>query len=134
MIKAIFLILTEHWSPIVQKRWNQQNKQLNMLGKTAFYACSNGRSPVKIKEIIDELELDMYVVYNGQLVLLQIARLSTTLLNKKYWNILLNLQMRTIDKSFWCEKSVRWINDDAIRTIDFIKRLVSFYRVNSRYV
>lgn len=81
--------------------------------------CSNGRSPVKIKEIIDELELDMYVVYNGQLVLLQIARLSTTLLNKKYWNILLNLQMRTIDKSFWCEKSVRWINDDAIRTIDF---------------
>ena len=44
--------------------------------------CSNGRSPVKIKEIIDELELDMYVVYNGQLVLLQIARLSTTLLNK----------------------------------------------------
>lgn len=38
MIKAIFLILTEHWSPIVQKHWNQQNKQLIMLGKTAFYA------------------------------------------------------------------------------------------------
>ncbi|BDP78209.1 hypothetical protein EfmAA242_24370 [Enterococcus faecium] len=29
---------------------------------------ASGRSPVKIKEIIDELELDMYVVYNGQLV------------------------------------------------------------------
>ena len=29
---------------------------------------ATGRSPVKIKEIIDELELDMYVVYNGQLV------------------------------------------------------------------
>ncbi len=47
MIKAIFLILTEHWSPIVQKRWNQQNKQLNMLGKRHFMRCSNGAQPSK---------------------------------------------------------------------------------------
>lgn len=55
---------------------NNQSKALESTKKAINYARKNGilcgvatgRSPIRIKEIIDELELDMYVVYNGQLV------------------------------------------------------------------
>ncbi len=55
---------------------NNQSKALESTKKAINYARKNGilcgvatgRSPIRIKEIIDDLELDMYVVYNGQLV------------------------------------------------------------------
>ncbi len=55
---------------------NDRSKALASTKRAISYARKNGilcgvatgRSPVKIKEVIDELELDMYVVYNGQLV------------------------------------------------------------------
>jgi Cof subfamily protein (haloacid dehalogenase superfamily) len=36
--------------------------------KGILCGVATGRSPVRIKHLIDELELDMFVVYNGQLV------------------------------------------------------------------
>lgn len=69
MIKAIFFDID---GTLV----NNQSKALESTKKAINYARKNGilcgvatgRSPIRIKEIIDELELDMYVVYNGQLV------------------------------------------------------------------
>ncbi|MBU5588087.1 HAD-IIB family hydrolase, partial [Enterococcus sp. S125_ASV_20] len=69
MIKAIFFDID---GTLVTNR----SKALESTKQAIEYARKNGilcgvatgRSPVKIKEIIDELELDMYVVYNGQLV------------------------------------------------------------------
>lgn len=69
MIKAIFFDID---GTLV----NDRSKALASTKRAISYARKNGilcgvatgRSPVKIKEVIDELELDMYVVYNGQLV------------------------------------------------------------------
>lgn len=69
MIKAIFFDID---GTLV----NNQSKALDSTKKAINYARKNGilcgvatgRSPIRLKEIIDELELDMYVVYNGQLV------------------------------------------------------------------
>ncbi|WP_165003899.1 MULTISPECIES: Cof-type HAD-IIB family hydrolase [unclassified Enterococcus] len=69
MIKAIFFDID---GTLVTNR----SKALKSTKQAISYARKNGilcgvatgRSPVRIKEIIDDLELDMYVVYNGQLV------------------------------------------------------------------
>lgn len=69
MIKAIFFDID---GTLV----NDQSKALDSTKQAITYARKNGilcgvatgRSPVRIKEVVDELELDMYVVYNGQLV------------------------------------------------------------------
>lgn len=69
MIKAIFFDID---GTLV----NDQSKALDSTKRAISYARKNGilcgiatgRSPVKIKEVTDDLELDMYVVYNGQLV------------------------------------------------------------------
>lgn len=101
MIKAIFFDIDGTLVTNRSKALESTKQAINYARKNGILCgVATGRSPIKIKEIIDDLELDMYVVYNVNWFLLQIERLSTTLLNKKYWNILLNLQMLTIDKSF----------------------------------
>ncbi|OTP09678.1 HAD superfamily hydrolase [Enterococcus sp. 10A9_DIV0425] len=70
MIKAIFFDIDGTLVNDQSKALESTKQAINYLRKNGILCgVATGRSPVRIKEIIDELDLDMYVVYNGQLVL-----------------------------------------------------------------
>ncbi|WP_206856519.1 Cof-type HAD-IIB family hydrolase [Candidatus Enterococcus mangumiae] len=69
MIKAVFFDIDGTLVNNQAKALASTKDAIGQLQKKGILCgVATGRSPVKIKEVIDELELDMFVVYNGQLV------------------------------------------------------------------
>ncbi|AUB51919.1 MULTISPECIES: Cof-type HAD-IIB family hydrolase [Enterococcus] len=69
MIKAVFFDIDGTLVNNQAKALASTKYAIDQLQKKGILCgVATGRSPVRIKEVIDELELDMFVVYNGQLV------------------------------------------------------------------
>ena len=68
MIKAIFFdidgtLVTNRSKALESTKQAINYARKKKKNKKILCGVATGRSPIKIKEIIDELELDMYVVY-----------------------------------------------------------------------
>ena len=67
MIKAVFFDIDGTLVNNQAKALASTKDAIDQLQKKGILCgVATGRSPVRMKEVIDELELDMFVVYNGQ--------------------------------------------------------------------
>ncbi|OJG83213.1 HAD superfamily hydrolase [Enterococcus ratti] len=129
MIKAIFFDIDGTLVNNQSKALDSTKYAISCARKNGILCgVATGRSPVRIKEVTDELELDMHVVYNGQLV--RVAE--RTIVDRPFDPIVLTKIVKFADENhrqivFGGKDQLAGSTTMMLGQSIFIKRLVSFF-------